>query len=343
MFFVGVGMEPPIVVADDKGLCFDEVRAILKDSEAEVVRVSSMEDCIHRLRKTRASVLVVSATMKRAFSLLRIVRHSRDLRSIPLIVIAAPGQEELIEKHGQLPSRADRYLLQPLDPELFYGVIRDIQGLPERGEPEPDDGEPEPEPGEPEISAMLPNKGAYQKIQNELRRSREKLQALEADLHAALQTSKQAADLRDENAALRKRIQADEAQARSVRDYSSIFERLEIGYKETIADLERLVREKDDLAMDLRDQLPSSDEIGVNARELMDRIERQNSRISSSRDRAARVLDLLERMRGQLDGLDLEEWLRTAREAEDAVDLSFSDEESTQILDASLLKNLVTD
>ena len=334
-------MEPPIVVADDKGLCFDEVRAILKDSEAPVERASSMEDCIHRLRKTRASVLVVSATMKRAFSLLRIVRHSRDLRSIPLIVIAAPGQEELIEKHGQLPSRADRYLLQPLDPELFLGVIRDVNGPPENAEPEPDGGEPEPE--EPEISAMLPDKGAYQKIQNELRRSREKLQALEADLHAALQTSKQAADLRDENAALRKRIQGNEAQTRSMKDYSSIFERLESGYKETIGDLERLVREKDDLVMDLRDQLPSSEEIGVNVQELMDRIERQNSRISSSRDRATRVLELLERMRGQLEGLDLEEWLRTAREAEDSVDLAFSDEESTQILDVSLIKNLVTD
>ncbi len=336
-------MEPPIVVADDKGLCFDEARAILKVSEIEVVRASSMEDCIHRLRKTRASVLVVSATMKRAFSLLRIVRHSRDLRSIPLIVIAAPGQEELIEKHGQLPSRADRYLLQPLDPELFLGVIRDVHGPSGKAKPESDEGEAEFEVGEPEISPMLPDKGAYQKIQNELRRSREKLQALEADLHSALQTSKQAADLRDENMALRKRIQANEAQTRSVKDYSSIFERLESGYKDTIADLERLVREKDDLVMDLRDQLPSSDEIGINTRELMDRIERQNSRISSSRDGAARVLDLLERMRGQLEDLDLEAWLRTAREAEDAVDLSFSDEESTQILDVSLIKNLVTD
>jgi len=336
-------MEPPIVVADDKGLCFDEVRAILKDPEVEVVRASSMEDCIHRLRKTRASVLVVSATMKRAFSLLRIVRHSRDLRSIPLIVIAAPGQEELIEKHGQLPSRADRYLLQPLDPELFSGVIRDVRGPSEEAKTESDAGEPEPTSGEPEISPMLPDKGAYQKIQNELRRSREKLQALEADLHAALQTSKQSADLRDENAALRKRIQGNESQARSAKEYSSIFERLESGYKETIGDLERLVREKDDLVMDLRDQLPSSDEIGVNVQDLMDRIERQNSRLSSSRDRATRVLDLLERMRGQLEGLDLEAWLRTAREAEDAVDLSFSDEESTQILDISLIKNLVSD
>ncbi len=332
-------MEAPIVVADDKGLCFDEVRAILKDPGAEVVRAASMEDCIHRLRKTRASILIVSATMKRAFSLLRIVRHSRDLRTIPLLVIAAPGQEELIEKHGQLPSRADRYLLQPLDSELFDGVVREfLHGIPEEDVEASVDGEPIAA-----VEGVAPDKGAYQKIQNELRRSREKLQALEADLHAALQTSKQAADLRTENEGLRKRIQSNEAQSRSSADYSSIFERLESGYKETIADLERLVRDKDNLIVDLRDQLPSTDEIGVNAQELMGRIEAQNGRISTARDRATKVLEVLSRARGQLEGLDLEGWLAAAREAEESVDLAFSEEESTQILDVSSIKNLVSD
>ncbi|MFH1532560.1 MAG: hypothetical protein ABIK09_17690 [Pseudomonadota bacterium] len=333
-------MEPPIVVADDKGLVFDEVCAILKDPGAEVMRAVSMEDCIHRLRKTRASILIVSATMKRAFSLLRIVRHSRDLRTIPLIVIAAPGQEELIEKHGQLPSRADRYLLQPLDMELFDGVVREfLHGIPEEDADSSAEGIEAVAP--PEVVA--PDKGAYQKIQNELRRSRDKSQALEADLHAALQASKQVAELRAENEALRKRVQSSDAQSRSVKDYSSIFERLESGYKETIGDLERLVRDKDNLIGDLRDQLPSTDEIGVNALDLMARIEAQNGRISNAQDRATKVLGVLERMRGHLEGLDLEAWLRTAREAEESVDLTFSDEESTQILDVASLKNLVSE
>ena len=333
-------MESPIVVADDKGLVFDEVRAILKDPGAEVVRAASMEDCIHRLRKTRASILVVSATMKRAFSLLRIVRHSRDLRTIPLLVIAAPGQEELIEKHGQLPSRADRYLLQPLDSELFDGVVREfLEGVLEDEVEASADGLEVIEP----VEGVGPDKGAYQKIQNELRRSREKLHALEADLHAALQTSKAAAELRAENEGLRKRIQSNEAQTRSSADYSSIFERLESGYKETISDLERLIGDKDNLIADLRDQLPSTDEIGVNAAELMGRIEAQNSRISTARDRAAKVLDVLSRAQGQLEGLDLEGWLAAAREAEESVDLAFSEEESTQILDVSSIKNLVSD
>ena len=328
-------MESPIVVADDKGLVFDEVRAILKDPGAEIVRAASMEDCIHRLRKTPASILIVSATMKRAFSLLRIVRHSRDLRTIPLLVIAAPGQEELIEKHGQLPSRADRYLLQPLDPELFDGVVREfLHGIPD------DEAESSGEGADVEAPAevVAPDKGAYQKIQNELRRSRDKAQALEADLHAALQASKQVADLRGENEALRKRVQSSDAQARSMKDHSSIFERLEGGYKETIGDLERLVSDKDNLIVDLRDQLPATDEIGINAQELMERIENQNGRISSAQDRASKVLDVLGRMRAQLESLDLEAWLRAAREAEESVDLSFSDEESTQIL-----KSLVSD
>jgi len=333
-------MESPIVVADDRGLVFDEVRAILKDPGAEIVRAASMEDCIHRLRKTRASILIVSATMKRAFSLLRIVRHSRDLRTIPLIVIAAPGQEDLIEKHGQLPSRADRYLLQPLDLELFDGVIREfLHGIPD----EETEVSVEGIEVEAPLKGVAPDKGAYQKIQNELRRSRDKSQALEADLHAALLASKQVADLRSENEALRKRIQSSDAQSRSVKDYSSIFERLESGYKETIGDLERLVRDKDNLITDLRDQLPATDEIGVNAQELMARIEAQNSRISSAQDRARKVLGVLGRMREQLEGMDLEAWLRAAREAEESVDLAFSDEESTQILDVSSLKNLVAD
>jgi len=331
-------MEPPIVIADDKGLCFDEVRAILKDPGVEVVRASSMEDCIHHLRKSRASILIVSATMKRAFSLLRIVRHSRDLREIPLIVIAAPGQEELIEKHGQLPSRADRYLLQPLDMELFDGVVREfLQGVPaEESEVSTEDLDMEP-PAE----NAVPDSGAYRKIQRELRSAREKTQTLEADLHAALQASKQVAELREENEALRGRIQSDTAQNRSANDYSSIFGRLETGYKETIGDLERLIREKDSLLSALRDQLPGTDDIGVNARELMERIEHQNELISKAGDRAAKVLDVLERMQGQLESLDLESWLAAAQEAEDSVTLAFSEDESTQVLDLSSIRNLV--
>ena len=319
---------------------FDEVRAILNEPATEIVRAASMEDCIHQLRKSRASVLVVSATMKRAFSLLRIVRHSRDLRTIPLIVVAAPGQEELIEKHRQLPSRADRYLLQPLDSELFDGVVREfLQGIPEEEAELSADGID----ADLNIEDAPPGKGVYQKIQDELRRSRDQFQALERDLHAALQASKQAGDLREENDALRKRLQANEAQARTVTDYSSIFERLETGYKETISDLERLVRDKDNLISALHEQLPSSDEVGVNARELMERIEHQGSQISAAQDRAAKVLECLERMNGQLDGLDLAAWLKSAQEAEDSVDLTFSDEESTQILDVSSLKNFVSE
>ncbi|MBM4370571.1 MAG: hypothetical protein FJ098_02905, partial [Deltaproteobacteria bacterium] len=330
-------MRPPILVADDKGQCFAEVKAILADPGVEVVRANSMEDCILRLRKARASVLLVTATMKRAFSLLRIVRHSRDLRAVPLVVIAAPGQEELIEKHGQLPSRADRYLLQPLDPELLAGVIREFlyggeaPPAPERTQDVLEDVPP------PDANGLGPDKGAYQKIQTELRRSREKLQVLEADLHSALQGARQAADLREENEALRKRLGANEAQARSIRDYASIFERLESGYKETISDLERLVRDKDSLIADLRDQLPAADDIGVRARELSERLERQNDQISASRERAARVLDVLDRLRSQIEGLDLEALMRVAREAEEAAELTFSEEESTQILDVASL------
>jgi hypothetical protein len=297
-----------------------------------------MDDCITRLRETPFNVLIVAAAMPQAFSLIRIVRKSRDLVSVPLVVVAEAGQEGLIEKHGQLPTRADRYLLRPLDRELLGSIIEELdQGAPRVAQvPESDlrsfaDSLPEPVtiPG-----FMHSAPEAMQRIQDELRRSRENIGALEKDLHLALASSKHMTALREENRLLRQRLKSFEEQARSARDYSSIFERLEKGYKDTIADLERLIREKDRMVAELREQSP----IGADAATL-ERFEETGRRLDKMQAGLRRAVGIVESLDARFEELDLDEIARLTAALDAGDSISFSEDESTQVVDLRSLED----
>jgi hypothetical protein len=169
---------------------------------------------------------------------------------------------------------------------------------------------------------------AMQRIQDELRRSRENIGALEKDLHLALASSKHMAALREENRLLRQRLKSFEEQARSARDYSSIFERLEKGYKDTIADLERLIGEKDRMVAELREQSP----IGADTATL-ERMEEAGRRISKMQEGLRRAVGIVESMEAHLDDLDLDEIARLNAAIDAGDSVSFSDDESTQVVD----------
>ncbi len=335
-------MDRRILVADDKGYCFTEIKALVP-AGVECVRSSGMDDCITRMRENPFQVLMVAAAMPQAFSLIRIVRKSRDLASVPLVVLAEAGQESLIEKHGQLPTRADRYLLRPLDRELLAGILDELAavgpqptvtfGAPPRPSPPPmpviPSVPPEAIPETPGFGDFMHGAPeAMQRIQDELRRSRENIGALEKDLHLALASSKHMAALREENRLLRQRLKSFEEQARSARDYSSIFERLEKGYKDTIADLERLIGEKDRMVAELREQSP----IGADTATL-ERMEEAGRRISKMQEGLRRAVGIVESMEAHLDDLDLDEIARLNAAIDAGDSVSFSDDESTQVVD----------
>lgn len=299
-------MKPTVLVADDSGSFAQEIGRLLAHRGVSLARAHSLDECVTKARSLHPAVVVVYAGMSRGFSLLRLLKRSEDLARIPLVVVGDEEQEELMARHRQLPTRADRYLLRPLDGELTRSVIFEFTGGETTGDEAPEVVEavevesfPPPLPVEPaekgaetpsiprgapsiarvtetpqgtqaeqqtELSATpagemaegtpsfteelsspeLPD--AHVKVQEELRRYRERVHELEREIGMLMKASTESTRLREENEKLRQEIARlkETRESDDLSDSRELFQRLEAGYKQTIEDLERGLREKEE-------------------------------------------------------------------------------------------------
>ena len=294
-------------------------------------QATAMDECIEKAREARPAVVVVYAAMKRAFSLLRLLRHSEDLAGIPLVVVGEPDQEGLIAKHRKLPSRADRYLLRPLDPELLKSVVEEFLGT-------------NPEIIIPPLPERLTDAhfeappDAYEKMDSELQKYRDRVAQLEKDLAAVLKSSKELTRLREENEELNTALEESMANQAPAEDYSDLFDRLETGYKDTIEDLEHLIGEKDEIIANLA----ASDELDGEERQAMTaRLEGEQARSGEMKKAIRQLAGILEEM-GKLEadlglGEALKEWDRHQKKAGELT-AAFSFDEETLVVSAEVLK-----
>jgi len=267
-------MKSTILVADDGGELFEELGSILPRRALQIVHATSLEDCVEKARTAHPSVVLVYAGMGRAFSLLRLLRRSDDLVKIPLVVAGDASQEELIAKHRMLPSRADRYMLRPLDPELTRSVIAEFTG-PVTVEPEPAAPPPPVPKSAKRADAAAPD--ALSKLKDELARQREVAARLEEDLRSLSKAAKEAAQLREEKAALQKELQAVRTGTIPKEEMHELFASLENQYKQQIENLELLLREKEEL-LGASQATSNSGPDGQKAEELKLRLESERIR-----------------------------------------------------------------
>ncbi len=319
------------MVADDLGDCFAEIVQALGPAGLKLDQATTMEECIDKARKFRPAVVVVYAAMKRAFSLLRLLRHSDDLAGIPLVVVGEPDQEGLIVKHRKLPSRADRYLLRPLDPELVKSVVEEFLGT-------------NPEIIIPELPERLTDAhfeappDAYEKMESEIQKYRDRVSQLERDLQAVLKSSKDMTRLREENEELTAALEEASANQAPAEDYSELFRRLESGYKDTIEDLEHLIGEKDEIIANLA----ASDELdGEERQALTGRLEEEQARSGEMKKvirQLSGVMDEMSKMAEDI-GLEaaLEDWDSHKQKAGE-LSAAFSFDEETLVVSAEVLK-----
>lgn len=324
-------MKKQVVLAGDQFVFSREIVQSIEKEGFNVTHVASMNECLELLLIRDTALLVVSAMMNQAFSLMRIVKKNARTNHLPIVVISTPGQEGLIEKHRQLPNRANRYLTAPISEASFMATIREL--VQQDGEESDQDQGFQDDGGSQQI---------FEKLRSELKTAQKELRNTQADYEAAVEAAREQALLRQENMALKKRLKTYVDQDRSTNEYNSIFKRLEDGYKTTIAELERLVGEKDRLLIDIRQQLPPLDgEGGPAAAAALKKIEAQHAKVRAMREMAARAIDLLSAMDAPIDGMSPEEWLDLAVQEEDIPDLGFREDEATQLLDLDNVEDLL--
>jgi response regulator RpfG family c-di-GMP phosphodiesterase len=335
-------MKPTILIADDVGACFKELGTAFEGRQVGLERAVSLEECVEKCRAVQPAIIIVYAGMSRAFSLLRIVRRSDDIGKIPLIVCGEPEQEELIAKHRKLPSRADRYLLRPIDVELVRSVTAEFLDGDVAPDISFDEKTPPPLPGQRARNAVAEAPDAYSRVQAELKNYQSRVKELEQDLQALSKVSKENSALREELTQARARAALQpEGTGREGEDFNELFVRLEEGYKATIDDMERMVQEKDEVIARLASAEGGD---GKSTPAMVKEQEREHERfagLSKSLHGAVKLLDELARAEAEVG---LEDLLgRVASMADEAEHLaaSFGFDEETVVVDAeSIAKGL---
>lgn len=226
-------MSATIVVADDTGTCFGDFIRLLGGTELRLELARTPDDCVLKVRSLKPEIVVVYAVMNKAFSLMRSLRHEADLASVPMLVVGELDQEELMQRHRQLPSRADRYMVRPLEPDMLRKVVFELLG----GE------SPVPTVEMPAAGGAAPS--AFDRMDSELAQAKSRIAQLEKDLEVASSITRDYAQLKGENESLKERLLTQEPQGNG--GFDDLFHSLEAGYKETIEDLQRLVQEKDEI------------------------------------------------------------------------------------------------
>ncbi len=331
-----------ILVADDSGACHDEFSKIFAQTDIAVDLTQSMSDCIEAVRETMPAAVVVYAGMTRAFSLLRLLRRSDDLAALPLVVVGEPDQEDLIAKHRQLPTRADRYLLLPLDHELVKSVMYDLIGDEGESETGPEDLDGPFEVADPdELVAEDSFPDGFAKLNRELEEYRHRVTELQQDLRLSAQVSKDVRQLQKENLELKEKLKHTEQNQTTQHNFGELFHRLEAGYKETIEDLERLIQDKDRAIAQLASR---GEDASDQTRYLTEQLKEEHTRISELKRPISHALSVfaeLEHLEAEMEFDEMAIDFAANESAEYETSAEFAFDEKTLVVNAEELNRKI--
>ena len=118
-------------MADRIALCIepdaataDQIRKLLTPNGFQVKNIPSGDDAMEWGRSHKPAVIVLSVEPKKiGYAICNKLRRSPSLREVPLVLISGEETPATFEQHRKLKSRADEYLLKPIDgPDLLLKV-----------------------------------------------------------------------------------------------------------------------------------------------------------------------------------------------------------------------------
>src|SRR5450631_206192 len=110
-------------MADRIALCIepdaataDQIRRLLTPNGFQVKNIPSGDDAMEWGRAHKPAVIVLSVEPKKVgYAICNKLRRSPSLREVPLLLISGEETPATFEQHRKLKSRADEYMLKPID------------------------------------------------------------------------------------------------------------------------------------------------------------------------------------------------------------------------------------
>src|SRR5437868_6567503 len=94
----------------------DQIRRELEPYGFQIENIPSGEEAIEWGRSNPPALIVLSVEPRKVgYAICNKLKRSPSLRDVPLILISAEETLATFEQHKKLKSRADEYLLKPLD------------------------------------------------------------------------------------------------------------------------------------------------------------------------------------------------------------------------------------
>jgi len=123
-------------MADRIALCIEpdaetaaQIRKLLEPRGFEVKSIPNGDEAMEWGRANPPAIIILSVEPRKiGYAISNKLRRSPTLRDVPLVLISAEETLATFEQHKKLKSRANEYLLKPLDPEVFIEKVTALAG-----------------------------------------------------------------------------------------------------------------------------------------------------------------------------------------------------------------------
>ena len=102
----------------------DQIKKFLEPRGFRVHNIPNGDDAMEWGRTNKPSVIILSVEPRKVgYAISNKLRRSPSLREVPLVMISSEETLATFEQHKKLKSRADEYLLKPLEESVFIAKV----------------------------------------------------------------------------------------------------------------------------------------------------------------------------------------------------------------------------
>jgi CheY-like chemotaxis protein len=108
----------------------NQIRRLLEPKGFKVESIPNGDDAMEWGRDHKPAVIILSVEPRKVgYAISNKLRRSPSLREVPLIMISSEETLATFEQHKKLKSRADEYLLKPLEESVFVSKVAGLTGV----------------------------------------------------------------------------------------------------------------------------------------------------------------------------------------------------------------------
>src|SRR6478672_7460641 len=106
-----------------------QIRRLLEPKGFQVEHIPNGDDAMEWGRSNKPAVIILSVEPRKVgYAISNKLRRSPSLREVPLMLISSEETLATFEQHKKLKSRADEYLLKPLEESVFVAKVAGLAG-----------------------------------------------------------------------------------------------------------------------------------------------------------------------------------------------------------------------